>query len=262
MQLSEEMNRRIEEQMAALTRDALLRPGMSYNDFTREYSELLAQAEEDEVPLRAAGFDFSTMDLYAGYLEKLVLEHGERVNAEAETGEARETFAEGMPRAREDKALLMAVGRYVEARTEGPEAKRVLDRVRKRRGDVDTLNDNIALVGFARRFKTLVLEVRPGGQVIDDALLTRIENDARRLLRVRGQAVAAADDTSLQVDRQNRLITLCVEAKREIKLFAEMAFYNDADRYNRCYASDAGRRPAATTEEPAETAEEAAREKR
>lgn len=69
--------------------------------------------------------------------------------------------------------------------------------------------------------------------------LTAFEADALKLLKLKGTADAARDDTMDQVDRQNRLISLCVAAEREIKLFAEMAFFDDIERYNRFYASAA-----------------------
>ena len=71
---------------------------------------------------------------------------------------------------------------------------------------------------------------------------SRSEQKALGLIKLRGEVVADGDDSKEQVDRQNRLMTLCINAQREIKLFAEMAFYDDTERYNQFYASDARRR--------------------
>jgi hypothetical protein len=249
MTITEEMNAIIENDMAALDQEDVLRSGRSFEDFVDEFSVLLAQATEDEALLVAAGFDFSSMPRYRAYLEKLMAEHGARVVAEADTTASIEAFHAGMPRAEADKKVLMAVGRFVVARTRAPEARRVYKMVRKGRGQVDTLNDNIAMVGFVRRFSETAALVRPGGQAVDDAFLSRVEEDAVRLLKIRAEALTAGDDVSLQVDRQNRLITLCVLAERDIKLYAESAFYDDSDRYNRFYASRA-RRGSGTDEAP------------
>ena len=75
------------------------------------------------------------------------------------------------------------------------------------------------------------------GKTVDDAYLIQVEENALGLLKLRGEAIAAGDDARGQVDRQNRLMTLCINAQREIKLFAEMAFYDDTERYNKFYAS-------------------------
>jgi hypothetical protein len=237
MTLSQEMNETIEQKMAALDKDNLLRPGMSYNDFVGDYSNLIAQAQKDMPLLSGAGFDVLLMPLYTGYLDKLVLEQGERVAVEGETTENEAAFATGMPKAREDRKLLLAMGRYVVKRTKNPEAKRVYKMVSAGSGDVDTLNDNVAMVSFARKYKDHVAKVRPGGRVIDEAELARIETEALALLKLRGESSTDAKTPSSQVSRKRRIVSLCVEASREIRLLAEMAFYNDLDYYNRFYAS-------------------------
>jgi hypothetical protein len=237
MVLSAEMNEKIEQEMAALDKDNLLRPGMSYNDFVGDYTNVIAQAQKDMPLLSGAGFDASQMPLYTGYLDKLVLEQGERVAVEGETTESEAAFAASMPTAREDKRMLMAMGRFVVRRTKSPEAKRVYKMVRAGSGDVDTLNDNVAMVSFARKYKDYVAKVRPGGRVIDEPELVRIETEALALLKLRGESSTDAKTPSTQVGRKARIVSLCVTASQEIRLLAEMAFYNDLDRYNRFYAS-------------------------
>ena len=88
MALNQELRERVEAAAASLTKNDFLRPGLSFNDFIKDFSELLAQAKADEIPLTAAGMDFSSMPLYEAYLEILVTDHAERVNAEADTGAA------------------------------------------------------------------------------------------------------------------------------------------------------------------------------
>jgi hypothetical protein len=73
--------------------------------------------------------------------------------------------------------------------------------------------------------------------VIDEAELVRIETEALALLKLRGESSTDAKTPSTQVGRKGRIVSLCVTASQEIRLLAEMAFYNDLDRYNRFYAS-------------------------
>ena len=253
MSISEEMERIIENEMSSL--DELLRSGCAYDDFMQEFSRLLGQAEVDQAPLMAAGFRYEElMPKYGAYHEKLALEHGERVNAEVDGSEAADAFKAAMPEAETDRKRLMAMGRYVTDRVMTGEPKRILDQVRKGRGHVDTLNDNIVMAGFARRYAEIVAEVRPGGQAIDEAFLERVEKNALSLLKLHGQAVSADDETSRRVARQNQLITLCLLAEREIKRFADAAFYDDTDRYNRDYARRVPRRQTGAST-PTETPE-------
>lgn len=82
----------------------------------------------------------------------------------------------------------------------------------------------------------------PGGQVIDKAYLNKVEKDALDLLKLKGAAEAASDDITKQVDRKNRLITLMVKAERDMKLYAEMSFFDNIEHYNKHYASESLRR--------------------
>ena len=238
MTLSPALETLIEQEMAALTKDDFLRPGMAFDKHVGEYSNLLAQEKEDEPLLSQAGFDTSLMPKYHGYMDMLVLVHGDRVVAESDKKESRKEFNLKMPEAKKDKKLLMAVGRYIVNRTDSNEDKKVYDTVAKGYGDVDTLTDNVTMAAFLRKHKDLAQEVKPGGKTVDAGYLDDVEQKSLDLIKLRGEAITADDDSKEQVDRQNRLMTLCIQAQREIKLFAEMAFYNDTDRYNQFYASD------------------------
>ena len=251
MTLSPALETLIENEMKVLTRDDFLRPGMAFDKHVGEFSNLLAQSKEDQTPLSQAGFDTSLMPKYYGYLEMITQVHGERVVAESDKKVSRKEFNSKMPEAKEDKKVLMAVARYIVNRTGSKEDKKVYDMVADGYGDVDTLTDNVTLAAFLRKHNSLTQEVKPGGKTVDDGYLDTVEQKALDLIKLRGEAIAADDDSKEQVDRQNRLMTLSIQAQREIKLFAEMAFYNDTDRYNQFYASDV-RRKQAKQDEPAE----------
>ncbi len=238
MTLSPALEKLIEEEMKVLTKEDFLRPGMAFDKHVGEYSNLLAQEKEDEPLLSQAGFDTSLMPKYHGYMDMLVLVHGDRVVAESDKKESRKEFNLKMPEAKKDKKLLMAVGRYIVKRTDSKEDKKVYDMVAKGYGDVDTLTDNVTMVALLRKHKGLAQEVRPGGKTVDESYLASVEEKALGLIKLRGEAITSDDDSKEQVDRQNRLITLTIIAQREIKLYAEMAFYDDTDRYDQFYASD------------------------
>ena len=248
MELSPALETLIEQEMAALTKGDYLRPGMGFDKHVGEFSNLLAQVKEDETLLTQAGFKFSLMSKFYGYLKMITRTHGQRVVAESDKKESRKEFNLKMPEAKDDKKLLMAVGRYIVKRTDSKEDKKVYDMVADGYGDVDTLTDNVTMVAFARKHKDLASEVRPGGKTVDDSYLDSVEEKALGLIKLRGEAITSDDDSKEQVDRQNRLMTLSINAQREIKLFAEMAFYDDTDRYDQFYASDERRQQAKQSE--------------
>ena len=238
MELSPALETLIEQEMAALTKGDYLRPGMGFDKHVGEFSNLLAQGKEDETLLTQAGFKFSLMSKFYGYLEMITKTHGERVVAESDKKESRKEFNLKMPEAKKDKKLLMAVGRYIVKRTDSKEDKKVYDMVADGHGDVDTLTDIVTIAAFLRKNKDLTAEVRPGGKTVDAGYLDNVEQKAINLIKLRGEAITSDDDSKEQVDRQNRLMTLTINAQREIKLYAEMAFYDDTDRYDQFYASD------------------------
>lgn len=248
----------IENEMAALEKKDFLRPGMGFDKHVGEFSNLLAQVKEDEVPLTQAGFEFSLLSKFYGYLEMITQVHGDRVVAESDKKASRKEFNEKMPEAKEVKKLLMAVGRYIVTRTESNEDKKVYDMVRKGHGDVDTLTDIVTMAAFLRKHDPLTQEVRPGGKTVDAGYLDDVERKALDLIKLRGEAITSDDDSKEQVDRQNRLMTLTINAQREIKLFAEMAFYDDPDRYDQFYASDEKRKMNKETQSASESAPEQA----
>lgn len=174
MGISDKLDKLIEQEMASLDKKEYQRSGRSYNDFVKEYTGILAQSSEDDAELTGAGFDSSLRPKYYGYLEKLTMEHSERIVAEGEDSAAEEEFDTMMPEARLDKRVLMAVGRYIVSRTGDADDKRVYDLVRKGHGDVDTLSDNVTMSNYIKRHSELAAQVRPGGKVIDALFLDRI----------------------------------------------------------------------------------------
>ena len=63
MKVESNMIEIIEQEMAALHKDAFLRSGRSFNCFIKEYAEILARSEKDKTPLVDAGFDFSLLPI-------------------------------------------------------------------------------------------------------------------------------------------------------------------------------------------------------
>ena len=258
MEISNEQRSIIEQESAALQPSDYLRLNMSYDDFVAEYSGLLGQATQDSSALSAAGFDMSSIVRCYGYLEMLTTVHTERVLADSAPGSVRSEFNQRMPVAQADRRILMAAIRFIELRRPQKELERICKAIRKGSTQVDILSDNLVLTGIIRKHMDLAAQIRPGGVSIDEMFLGKVEKDAFELLKLKGIVNATDSDTRESIDMQNRLITLCIRAQREIKLFAEFAFYNDLDYYNRYYTSATARAMNRSAARKAESVEAAA----
>ena len=249
MAIPDQIDAQVEQEVASVGPGDYLRTGRSYNNFLNEFSGLLAQVEEDKPAITGAGFPWKKMPKYTAYLEKMPKVQADRIVAEGEKSKVEEEFGERMPEAEKTKKLLMAMGRFILSQTEDADDKRVYDKVRDGYGYVDALSDNVTMANFGRRHMDIVSKVKPGGQAIDKAFLDKVEKEALDLLKLKGEADAASDDISKQVDRKNRLLTIMVKAERDMKLFAEMAFFNNIEHYKRHYASESLRRKKRIIEE-------------
>jgi hypothetical protein len=236
MSIDPKVDAKIEGDMAALVR--LLRTGMSFNDYTGEFTDLIGQAKEDKKALVDSGLGWDIIEKSEAYLEKLAIEHGNRIASEGMEAEVEEQFRELMPRANAAKKIMMVVLRYIIARTQDKDIMRAYDMIRKGYGNMDTLHDILAGTSIIYNNLEYLSQVRPGGQEITQKHIDDARALATKLIDMRGEVTAAADDGSEHVDCVNRLLTLCILAQREIKLFAEIAFYDNPEHYDRHYASD------------------------
>lgn len=232
----------IQGEMAALNREEWLQSGIPFDNFVSEFSQTLAQATEDEAALSAAGFDAEQIPKYYGYLRALSSIHGERVVAEGRQAEAQAAFSEKLAAINSVVTVLLAVCRFIVRSTGNEKASRVYQLMRKGNTISDKLNDVFPMVEFIRENAKVAQHVHPGGIVVDDAYLTAAETSAAALIRLRGKALNEVNDTHIFVARQNQLLTLCIRAQRLMKLYAEMAFYDDLDYYTRHYTSDTVRK--------------------
>jgi hypothetical protein len=237
MNVPEETVTKVEAEIALISREDYLRPPYSLSRFIQEHSELLAQAAEDGVLLSGAGFDLSQLPLFQASLKMLSVAHSLRVQSSFDKTEAEIAFANGMPAAKSDKVVLLSAARYVVATSEDKEAKRIYDAISKRDTNISVLQGNLSLVKFLRKYAAIASQVRPAGVAVDDDFLGRVEGEALELIQLQGEAATDSDDTSIHLERQNKLVTLCVRHQRQIKLFARMAFCLDMDHYSKFYTT-------------------------
>ena len=250
MAVASKMSAIIEKEIEALTRSDYRRPGTSMNKFIGEFSGLLAQAEEDRDMLVASGLDGELLPKYRALLEMLSLAYGDRLGTTPESPEQRVDFNEKMALAENDRRRLGVVGAHIAEKSNDPPARSSYRRIAKGSGSVDTLTDNLGLVTLIKEYPELAAEIKPGGVEITAAYMDEVVTRAVNLLQMRGIVVEKGVPRNEAVDRQNRLLTLCLNAQSHIKKYAYAAFFDNIEYYNSNYASPGGK-PAVDVEETA-----------
>ena len=234
---------RIEQEIEALTPRQYLRSGYSFAQFSADYSRLLGRARKERVALEAAGFDIGELVYYDALLDAHSLAQAARLNAAADFAQAKRRFMDARPEAVQRYYILSAAARYIISRDPTPELHRTFSETRKGKSMLAILNNTLTLIALLRRRPDLTANVRPAGIPMDEQHLTEIESATLALLRQNGDAKVAANLVSEAVDRRARIMTLCIRAVRELKLFAKIAFVNDRDRYRKEWASPSTHRP-------------------
>lgn len=251
MAISSELEKEIEKEAAGLRKKDYRRPSMTISKFLDEYGNNLAQAEKDNDALVAAGFNGSRMPKYRACFEMLSLAIGERIGAIPDTPEKRARFDEQMALAEKDRRMLAVVCSHIAERSSDKKAQQNYRMIAQGNSIIDTLTDNLALVALIKEFPQYAAEIKPGGVAVTKEYMEEAIKRAVDLLQMKGIVVEKGIPQNAAVDRQNRLLTLCVLAQADIRKFARAAFYDNSDYYIKNYASEI-RRQYNGEEEPAE----------
>jgi hypothetical protein len=237
MALSAELSAEIDKMIVGMKKSDYRRAGTGINDFINAYSSLLAQTEKDIPSLTGAGFDSSKMPRYQGYLELLLLTLGDRRGVAPNAEEKKVFFDQQLVLAELDKKRLMIVCSYIAEFSTDKAVRRSYKEIAKGSGIIDTLCDNLACVSMIRENPELASQIKPGGIEITEEYCAEVSKRAVELLMLKGFVVSQGVPENIMVDRQNRIITLCMDAISEIRRFAKAAFFDDLDYYNNNYAS-------------------------
>jgi hypothetical protein len=241
MAISQELTREIEQELAALAKKDLRKPPMTIAKFLDEFGNNLGQAEKDNDPLVAAGFKNSRIPKYRAYFEMLSLAIGERIGAIADTPEKRAMFDEQMAIAEKDRKMMAVVASHIAEQSDDKKALHNYRVIAKGNSIIDTLTDILGLSALIKEYPQYASEIRPGGVAITGQFMDQAVERAVALLQMKGVVVEKGVPHNAAVDRQNRLLTLCIKAQADIRKFARAAFYDNSDYYNQNYASEARR---------------------
>lgn len=236
---TKEMQASIEAQIEQVTE--IRKPNMAIVTFISEFSRYLAQVEKDLAPLTSAGFNPALLPLYIALFDMLNLEHAKRVAAEGKSSSSAEAFQSGMKNAKIYKDVLKVVLKFVLAETGDSTVKAAYDKIKPGTSNADILHDIQSMIVVLREHLSMASLIKPAGQDINDNYLDTVFNETQEVLALEGEVSATSTIRSIQVERQNKLITLAMDAIDKIKQYAEAAFIMDKDHYSEYYTNQVTR---------------------
>ncbi len=235
MIISDEMQATIESQIATLVMTR--KPGMSIEKFIGENGRILAQAELDEDALVRAGFTPNNVILFRGYLYMLTEEHGSRIIAVGDSSDSSKTFDAMMDNLLKKRTIMIAIAQFIIKRVNSSEIKRAYERIKKGTTVLAYIQDVISLSELIQLHLPIAAQIRPAGELVDEAFIQEATALSHTLYDFYSQTEITDSDRMRHVERQNKLITLCMDAEILIKEYAHAAFLFDQEYYDEHYVN-------------------------
>jgi hypothetical protein len=262
MALTPEIEARIEEQMASVKE--LLRTSLNKDEFISDHTFFLANMESDLDKLLAAGLPQDKPEFFRGCFDMLVMAVGERGGSSAAPSDKKLQY-DGMEKLlNENRIELGVAGKYIADNSGDPAMVKRFKYIQKGSGNIDSARDIIGLAGMVKLYPELALQIKPDGKTIDEAYCKSAVDNAVELLRLKGFVLVKGVPQNNSVDRQNRIMTLCIQNQNLLKTFAKAAFCKNIEYYNARYTSqykkgtsDDGADTDSTVSEPAQELEAA-----
>ncbi len=234
--ISPELKAQIEKEMEELSPKDYRSVSSSINDFIRNYSSILSQARKDLDTLILAGFRPELLDKSFGCLDVLSDTNVERSVTLPQMPEERRIFTERMAAALALKVKLRMVTEHIVDTVNTADIKKIYRVIADGSGQVDDLQDIRRYISVIRTYPNIAAEMSPGGVQMTPEVIDRADIEAKELLAALGITDHPRNDA---VDRQNRILTLCINARSYIKKYAKAAFVDNPEYYERYYAEKA-----------------------
>jgi hypothetical protein len=235
MALTPENEATIEQSMASLK--VLLRTSLNKDEFISDHTFFLANMESDLGKLHVAGLPLDKPEFFRGCFDVLVMAIGERGGSSAAPSEKKVQY-DGMEKLLgENRVELGVAGKYIADNSGDPAMVKRYKYIQKSSGVIDSAKDVIGLSGMVKLYPELALQIKPDGKTIDEAYCKGAVNNAVELLRIKGFVMVKGVPQNNSVDRQNRILTLCIQNQNLLKTFAKAAFCKNMEYYNTRYTS-------------------------
>jgi hypothetical protein len=256
MALSQELREEILREMFDLPKENLLRAGRGQQKFVNLYTNMAAQMEVDKVPLINAGLTEEKYLKYKALLDVLISCYGERHGILDTPQEKRVFFDENFKISEKDRSRMLRVAKHIVDMN--PKEEKVYKHVVESSGYIDTLLDVVTLKGIILKNLNYASQIRPGNVTVDEAYCIEADKRATELLHIKGFVVEKGVPVNANVDRLNRIITLCRNAIADIQKWADAAFFETPDYYDEHYVVDpsSGEDDTSDSELPANTGAE------
>jgi hypothetical protein len=252
MALSPELELEIETMITGVPKNKIRRIGISINKFLATYSTLLMQVDKDSAALTGSGLQPNRIPLFKGLFEMLSITIGDRRGLTPQGQESKLQIDNLMALAEIDRKRLMVVGNYIAQCCSNTVIERNMREIAKGSGTIDTLCDNLSLVALISKYPDITAQIRPGQFEITSAYLDEVKKRALELLSSLGIVIEKGVPQNKLVDRQNRIISLCLDAIAEIKCFANAAYLDNSDYYDENYVTST-RKTGSDEQEPLTT---------
>ncbi len=231
MPVEAEQKALIETQIAAVSETRKL--NMKMHAFLHRSNRYIAQIEIDKEPLIKTGYIWLRAEHFMALVTMLTETHADRVAAEGKG--ARQLFGAEMEKMRTYRTILTLVVGHVIDKTNSEEVKSALKKIKHDHTNLDTLHDVLALASILNDNLDLVGDFTPGGIEVDDSYLEKVTGEVEELLTDEGKPNSATSERAMLVDRQEKLVTLCLDSLDEIKKYAKGAFFMDMSYYRKNY---------------------------
>ena len=232
MAISEKLRLEIEQEILGVV--VIRRPGYSHTDFMTEFSRALAQVNIDKIPLELTKFEFGKVEKFEAYLELLSYAMGDKGVSLGTKGVAEINLDQSMKTVTDNRKVLLKFVKFIFEETQSSEVRQAYEYIKKGHGDIDSANDCVMMVAFARKNMAYATKIAPLGKEITEELLLTTELAAISILKTKGVSIATSSDSTKLVERQDRLISLMCDALTYIRRYADKAF--EQEYYDQYYA--------------------------
>lgn len=231
MAITPELQQKIDDAMASTTEKRV--PNMKIHQFLHRLNQYIALLLKDKEKLISTGYDWENQVFFVALVAVLTQVHADRVAAEGKGG--RQTFGASMKKIRMYRRIMVLVTKHVIDRTGDKTITAALKKIKKNSNNLDTLHDVLALASILREHLDIAKEFTPERIEVNEEYLNIITAEAEELITLEGKPDIETSERAILVDKQDRLMTLCMDSIDLIKKYGKGAFCLHMDYYDKHY---------------------------
>ncbi len=206
---------------------------MKMHDFIHRLNGYAAQIVIDKEQLTKTGYNQNKEVYFITLIDMITETHADRNAAEGKG--TREQFRATMDQMRLYRTVLILVTEHIIDKTGNEEIKTALKKIRSDHTNLDILHDILALASILNDHWELADDFTPGGVEVNDEYLHIVTIKVEALLKHEGKPNQKSSERAMLVLKQDKLITLCLNAIDEIKKYAKGTFFMDMPYFRKHY---------------------------